>query len=118
AGPAHDIVEAQFEQLQQHLAGVALEALGLVHVAAELLLEDVVVVAQLLLLVETQAVVTQTTTTVTVDAVGVELTLGGVLRDVRDGSADATRQFDLGAEVTGHSNTPSPGGTRALGVQL
>jgi hypothetical protein len=75
ARAADDVVEARFEELHEQFAGVTRTACGFVDVCAELLLEYVVVVAELLLLVETQAVVTKAAHPVAVHARGVELSL-------------------------------------------
>ena len=48
--PVDDVVEAQFEQLQEPVSGDALLTRCLLVVVAELLLEEAVVAARLLLL--------------------------------------------------------------------
>src|SRR5690606_4732499 len=60
--PVDDVVEPRLEQLQQVLAGVALAALGLLEIAAELPLEDAVHALDLLLLAQLQPVVGRTCT--------------------------------------------------------
>src|SRR5690606_7707091 len=85
-----------------HLAGVAGATRRFLHVALELTLEHVVVVAELLLLVLADAVVAQATAAVAVHARRVQLALAGVLGEVRDRDADAPRELDLGAGVIGH----------------
>ncbi len=56
AGPVDDVVETRLEDDQQVVTGLAGEALGLLVVATELLLEHAVGVASLLLLLELQQV--------------------------------------------------------------
>ena len=60
---ADNIVQATLEELHEDITRVALLALRFFNSAAELLLENVVVVAELLLLDQADAVVTQTATT-------------------------------------------------------
>jgi len=55
-GAVHDIVEPRFEDLQQGVTGLAGQPVGLLVVAAELLLQHAVRVASLLLLLELQQV--------------------------------------------------------------
>ena len=107
---ADDVVEASFEQLQQHVAGIALATARFHHISAELLLHDAVVVAEFLLLGQANAIVLRPSVAKAMHARGVELTPSRMLRDVRDRDADAAGQFDLGTDVPSHtsaiSNTP------------
>ena len=102
ARPADDVVQPLLQHLEQNLAGVALTPRGLGHVAPELLLQHAVVESELLLLVEPDPVVAQTPAAIPVHARRGELPLGGVLGDVGDGGADASRELHLGADVSSH----------------
>jgi len=102
ARSADHVVEATLEELHEQLSGVALRPRRLSEVAAELLLEHAVVVAQLLLLVLADAVCLRALAAEAVHAGCRELALGGVLWDVRNGNTDAAGELDLGSDVASH----------------
>ena len=81
SGAANDVVESRLQQLEQHFTRVAFPTARLVDVATELLLENVVVVAELLFLRETNAIVLGTTTSIAMHAGGVQLATRRMLRE-------------------------------------
>ena len=102
---ADDVVQAQLEELHHHFAGVALATTSFFEVATELLLEHVVMEANLLLLILADSVVLETTATETMHTWRGELALRGVLWDVHDRDTNLARELHLRTEIARHGTS-------------
>ncbi len=122
AHPVHDVVQARFQQLEQVLAGIALAAVGLGKVAAELALEHAVDTLDLLLFTQLGTVVggTGARGTAVLARLAVQLALVGerAARALQEQvGAFTAGKFGLRAGITCHfifltDSIAAPGSTR------